>query len=218
MPTTNPSQPAALGLRAHSGWAALVIVAGSASSPEVIGRRRIETADPAVRGSKQPFHAAEPLPFPEAAALITKCRESTTLLSCQALRAAIEECKKEGYEPAACGVILGSGRALPSLEKILASHALIHTAEGEFYRQALIDAAELCNLPAVSIKERELFEQSSAELKLTIKQIEGVISDLGRKLGPPWTQDQKYAALAGWLALNSSLTARLGPCTLENGK
>jgi hypothetical protein len=28
-------------------------------------------------------------------------------------------------------MLLASGRALPSLQKILASHALIHTAEGE---------------------------------------------------------------------------------------
>ena len=209
MPTSNAANPAALGLRAHSGWAALVIVAGSSSAPQVIGRQRIETADPAIRGSKQPFHAAEPLPFPEAATLITKCRDSTTSLSSQALRTAIDDCKKKGFKPAACGVILGSGRTLPSLEKILASHALIHTAEGEFYRQALIDAAKLCDLPVLAVKERELFEQGSAQLKLTIKQIEAVISDLGCELGPPWTQDQKYAALAGWLALNSSLTTRI---------
>jgi len=28
------------------------------------------------------------------------------------------------------------------------------------------------------------------------------IAVLGRGIGPPWTQDQKYATLVGWLALN----------------
>lgn len=36
--------PAALGLRAHSGWAALVAVGGTARAPHVIGRRRIDMA------------------------------------------------------------------------------------------------------------------------------------------------------------------------------
>src|SRR5882762_6158032 len=40
-----PRRPqAALGLRAHSGWAALIAVGGSAASPEVLDRRRIEMA------------------------------------------------------------------------------------------------------------------------------------------------------------------------------
>ena len=42
--------PAALGLRAHSGWAALVVVAGPRSSPAVVDRRRIELIDPRFRG------------------------------------------------------------------------------------------------------------------------------------------------------------------------
>ena len=37
--------PAALGLRAHSGWAALVAVGGGPASPQVLDRRRIEMAD-----------------------------------------------------------------------------------------------------------------------------------------------------------------------------
>ena len=46
-----------------------VAVAGSPRNPVVIERCRIETADPAIRGSKQPFHAAEPLEFAKAEAL-----------------------------------------------------------------------------------------------------------------------------------------------------
>jgi len=73
-------EPAALGFRSHSGWTAAVAVSGSPRNPVVIERRRIETADPAIRGSKQPFHAAEPLAFAKAEALIQRCRESSTRL------------------------------------------------------------------------------------------------------------------------------------------
>src|SRR5947209_4124817 len=39
------SAPAVLGLRAHSGWAALVALAGPADAPQVVDRRRIEMAE-----------------------------------------------------------------------------------------------------------------------------------------------------------------------------
>ena len=192
---------ASLGLRAHSGWAALVALAGSAESAMVVIRRRIETADPNIRGSKQPFHAAEPLDLPDAEALIKECTESTRRLSRQALKTAIGDLGEKGFEVSACGVILGSGRSLPALESILASHALLHTAEGEFYRQALVEAGKHCGLKVVGIKEREAYDQGAAQLGLSVATLERRIAELGRGIGPPWTQDQKYAALVGWLAL-----------------
>lgn len=195
---------AALGLRAHSGWAALVALAGSSESAMVVARRRIETADPSIRGSKQPFHAAEPLKLQDAEALIKKCTESTRRLSREALQVAVRDVRGKGFEVAGCGVILGSGRSLPALEAILASHALLHTAEGEFYRQALVEAGEHCGLRVVGVKERETYEQGAAQLGLSVAVLEKRVAELGRGIGPPWTQDQKYAALVGWMALNKA--------------
>ena len=192
---------AAIGCRAHSGWAALVAIGGSLGSPEVILRRRIENADPEIPGSKQPFHAAEPLDFGDAKEFLRECTDSTSRLSRQALEGVIDELRRKNYEAVACGVVLGSGRPLPALDKILASHALIHTAEGEFYRNALVEAGEHCGLKVTGVKERELFERGAAQLHLSITQVERCIAELGKPIGPPWTQDQKYAALVAWLAL-----------------
>jgi hypothetical protein len=193
--------PAAIGMRAHSGWAALVALAGTSDAPHVIKRQRIETADPAIRGSKQPFHAAEPLELPEAQALIDTCTESTRELSRQALKTAIGELRGKGFEVIGGGVILGSGRSLPELKSILASHALLHTAEGEFYRQALVEAGQSCGLAVTGIKEREAYEQGAARLGLPVDKLQSRLAELGRGIGPPWTQDQKYAALVAWLSL-----------------
>lgn len=191
----------AIGCRAHSGWTALVAIGGSPGSPEVILRRRIENCDPEIPGSKQPFHAAERLKFPDAKEFLKQCTASTRLLSRQAFKTVIDELQRKNYEAVACGVVLGSGRALPALEAILASHALIHTAEGEFYRNALVEAGQHCGLPVTGVKERELFERGAAQLHLPVNQVERCIAELGRPIGPPWTQDQKYAALVAWLAL-----------------
>lgn len=196
-----PVRRAALGLRAHSGWAALVALAGSSESVMVMVRRRIETADPSIRGSKQPFHAAEPLKLQDAQALIQKCTDSTRRLSRAALQTAIADLRAKGFEVGGCGVILGAGRSLPALEAILASHPLLHTAEGEFYRHALVEAGEHCGLTVLGVKEREAYERGAAQLRLSVTELEKRIAALGRGIGPPWTQDQKYAALVGWMAL-----------------
>src|SRR5215468_8861694 len=77
---------AALGLRAHSGWAALVVVAGPLRSPVVIGRQRIELVDPAIPEAKQPYHAAAQLDLGEAEKLVKRCADEAESLACQALR------------------------------------------------------------------------------------------------------------------------------------
>jgi len=46
------------------------------------------------------------------------------------------------------------------LEKVLASHALIHTADGELFREALLHASNRCGLGDFRIKEKELLDRA----------------------------------------------------------
>src|SRR5260370_31032827 len=131
----------ALGFRAHSGWAAMVAVAGTIDARRVLERRRIAIADAELPGSKQPYHAAAELPFPKAEALVRKAIESSRGLAMEAMEAVVKGLRAQGHEVAGCGIVLGSGKALPALEGILASHPLIHTAEGEVVRDVLVWAA-----------------------------------------------------------------------------
>lgn len=191
----------ALGFRAHSGWAVAVAVTGPPPKPAVLARQRIVTADPAIPGSKQPFHSAEPLEFARAEALIQKCRESSSRLAAEAVSRFVRQLTDNGYSITAACVLAGSGRALPDLAAILRSHALIHTAEGELFREVLVRACEHCSLPPKQVKERDAWEKGAAALHLDATRLEQLIADLGRTLGPPWRQDEKLAALAGWIAL-----------------
>jgi hypothetical protein len=85
-----------LGFRVHSGWAAVVAVKGPASSPAVVDRRRIELADPAIRGSLQPFHAAAELDPAAAEELIKQRADSTNALALQSLRQLIGDLRLSG--------------------------------------------------------------------------------------------------------------------------
>ena len=192
---------AAIGLRAHSGWAALVAVAGTPRSPEILVRRRIELADPKVPGSKQPYHAAEGEKLPKAEKIVGRCAGEARRLAGRAFDEVLAELKKSKHSVVACGLLLASGRPLPGLEAILASHALIHTADGELFRDALAAAAQERGLPVTRVREKEILSLASAGLRIPEEEIARCLKEVGRSIGAPWTQDQKLAALAAWVAV-----------------
>jgi hypothetical protein len=196
--------PAALGLRAHSGWAALVVVGGSAAEPQVIDRRRIEMAEGP--DAKQPYHAAEGLPLGKAAALLDRFSRQALKGATQGLAAVLDDLRRKGYEPLGTIVLAASGRPLPDLEAVLASHALIHTADGEHFRDALAAASARHRLPVTRIRERELLTRAEAALGRPGGGLQATVAAWGKPLGPPWTQDQKLSALAAWVALASPPT------------
>ncbi len=204
MPKKPAPRQAALGFRAHSGWAAVVVLTGTAAAPVILDRRRLEIADPKLRGSKQPYHAAEGLPFKDAEQLIRRCTNSTNALAERAVRGVVDDVEAKGYRVAACGLLAASGRPLPDLAAVLASHALIHAAEGEMFRETLVRASEKCGLAVTRVRERELLERASATLRTPADKLQRRLADLGRSLGPPWTQDQKLAALVALLSLTAS--------------
>ncbi len=190
-----------VGFRTHSGWAALVAVAGQRRSPTVIDRRRIELADPGIPDSTQPYHAAEGLDLKEAEELVRRCADAARRLARRALRAAIDDLRERGHDVVGCGLLLGAGRPATTLAATLASHALIHTAEGELFRDALTHASEHCGLPITRVRERELYACGATELGIPVDELQRHLTELGRPIGPPWRQDEKHAALVGWLAL-----------------
>jgi hypothetical protein len=188
---------AAFGIRVHSGWAVLVCISGDLAAPEIVDRRRIVVVEPTTEGAKQPYHSAETLPLEEAERHLRKCAEFSQRLALQAIRESLEAVGARNYRVVGCAMLLASGRALPPLPKILASHALVHTAEGEFFRKVVREACEHCDIPVVGFRERELDEHADAAFGKTAARVRQRISDLRSTVGSPWTQDEKTAALAG---------------------
>jgi len=193
-----PRSEAALGFRAHSGWAALVVVAGPVAEPVAVVRRRVELSR---RTPRQPFHAAEGRPFAAAEDLIRRSTDEARDLAERAVREAVTELREAGHEAVAGGLLLAAGRPLPGLRDVLASHALIHAAEGELFRDVLRQASERCGLRLVEVKERELEDRAAQSLHRTATELQRRVADWGKVLGSPWTQDEKRAALVAWLAM-----------------
>ena len=192
---------AALGIRMHSGWGVLVAVSADGTSVEVIERRRIVTSDPSIPRAKQPYHHAAELGAAESEAHIAKCAAVTLRLTSAAIEGVVRELQGREYGIVGCGVLLASGRSLPALAKILASHPLIHTAEGEFFRDAARKACERLKIPVTAIPEREVDERAEQAFGKAASRMQQRIVGLGSSIGPPWTKDHKTAALAAAIIL-----------------
>jgi hypothetical protein len=191
---------AAIGVRMHSGWGALVAISNNAGIVEVIERQRVAITAPGTRGGKQPYHFAKSLELPEAEKFLGDCFVASKRLAAAAVRDLVGELGGQ-YRVVGSAVLLASGRPLPPLAKILASHALIHAAEGEFFREAFSKACESLNLPVTGFRERDLDECVQTTFSKMATRMGQQISSLGRSLGPPWTKDQKMATLAALVVL-----------------
>jgi hypothetical protein len=196
--------PVALGFRVHSGWTSLVAVALEAGSPMVLLKQRPHLVNTFTFEFRQPYHTAEKAPRSEAPGIIARIRTEARGLACQALRSVQKKLRSEGFEVRYGALLLASGRTLPSLPQILESHALIHTADGELFRNALLHATERCELATFTAKENGLMSQAVDALRLQPEKITRRLAELGMGLGPPWTQDEKLAALIAWVSLVGS--------------
>ena len=180
---------ATLGLRVHTGWAALVALAGPRTAPRVIARHRIEmVGDPYMRFCYH--HAAENLARAAAKRHIAKTTRTARAAAAKALGGLLRELRGE-HTVKRAAVVAANVDVPDALDTILASHALIHSAEGELFRSALVAACTKHGVAVLAVPARELRGHPLA-VKATA---------LGKGLGSPWAQDQKDAALVAWLAM-----------------
>jgi len=182
----------AFGLKAHSGWAALVGVGERDGGVAMTDRRRIELVLEAWQ--KQPYHAAEHLQPDAARDTVARGIDAARKGAIRELQAALARAAEQQHDVTACGVLVGNPMPDWSVDEILAVHFRMHKAEGVLFRDVLLQAAADCGLRPVAVPEK----RSGVDRGLQL-----TIATLGRSAGPPWGTDQKDAALAALIALNN---------------
>jgi hypothetical protein len=192
---------AAVGLRAHSGWTALVALFLDKGTPVVLLRRRVHLVEKFTYQFRQPYHTAKKMPLRQGRDFVTQAKAEARRLACRLIRSVESDLKELGFELRQSSLVLSSAKPLPTLEKILVSHALIHTADGELFRQALAQASQRYGLAVTRIRERELLDLAGEALRLRPDEVLRRVTALGHGIGPPWSQDEKFATIAAWLAL-----------------
>jgi hypothetical protein len=162
----------AIGISAHTGWGACVVVGGSLREPEIVGNEVIKLLGDAERFC---FHRAADMKPEAAEEWLARVRAKALAQA----RAALATLMAQHVR--VCAIVAKDG-ILGNLEATLASHMRIHSAEGFFYRDVFRDA---CPVPCRIIP--------AASLDIT------AVAKLAAK---PWGRDQKLAALAAWTVMS----------------
>jgi hypothetical protein len=183
-----------LGLKAHSGWAALVALGKSGSNFVVVDRSRLQLVEE--EWAKQPYHAAEELEANEARAFVKRGIAAAKRIARRELRVALDRERDLGNQVVACAVLVGSPMPAWTVDQILAVHFRMHQAEGVLFRDVLIEAAKACELKVVTPSEKTLLHDAEELLHIPAVNLTQRIATLGKTAGPPWGKDQKDAALA----------------------
>jgi hypothetical protein len=191
----------AFGLKAHSGWCALVVIGKSGSNYRVIDRRRIELVEEGNRSGAAPYHAAVGLHPDRAREVVERGAEGAHRVAVREMQAAVERSHSLQHEIVACAVLVPAPMPQWSTEEILAVHFRMHKAEGVLFPDALAKAARACALPLVAVPEKTLWVTAEHELAVPHADLIETTAALGKAVGPPWGKDQKHAALAAMIAL-----------------
>ncbi|MGH9881837.1 MAG: hypothetical protein ACRD6N_10405 [Pyrinomonadaceae bacterium] len=194
----------AFGLKAHSGWAALLVLGRRGGDLEVLDRRRMELVKEHTLWAKQPYHAAEGLSPSDARSVVKRGIEAAHRMALREMRTAVKRTREGEHELAGCALLVGNPMPDWSVDEILAVHFRMHKAEGVLFREALAQAAVACDLRLVEIPEKVLLERAEATLGTPVGSLLKKIATLGKSVGPPWGKDQKDVALAAMIALQDA--------------
>lgn len=186
-------------MKAHSGWAALVVVGRRDRDLAVISRRRMDLVEE--EWAKQPYHAAENRKKEAARDLVDRGIQAAHRIAAREMRADVKRERDRGNEVTAAAVLVGNPMSDWSTDEILAVHFRMHKAEGALFRDALARAIGACGLRLVAIPEKTLADHAVKVLGIPEIGLRKMIATLGRSIGPPWGKDQKDAALAALVAL-----------------
>ena len=191
--------PVALGFRHHTGWAIAIAASGDAKDLQVVERRRIELIDPSL--IRFAYHAVQDTPLERAATSIAEVEASALECATREINALVGSLKADGHVVRGVGVAAKTAKLPDSLEKILSSHALLHAAEGDLFREALAEAAAGCGLAVAGFPPKEIYGDAAAQLGTSEAALRDLLTRTGKAIGRPWTADHREAVLAALLAL-----------------
>lgn len=194
---------AAFGFKVHTGWAMLVALAGQPDEIEVLIRRRIELLPTDESIPRFVYHEAAELPLPRATELIKQAERASQHSAQLAIESAIEELDGRDARVNVGGVLSGSTVVPEDLSRILASHALIHAAEGVLFVHAIVSACETYGVKTISIHEREVWGRAATAWERSEQSLRKRIDDLRKSVGSPWNADHKTAGAIALLALKA---------------
>jgi hypothetical protein len=198
--TVTKAQTAALGFRVKSGWAAVVLLTGTARSPRLSDISRVELCDPRLPETRQPYHAG--MGKLETDARRVNHRERVVRrISQQSLARLLKDYRGKGFQIMGASLVVGS-QVNPT--NISNPHIRAHAFEGRLFRSAVAETLQAHKIRTEVLLERDAYPSVAARLKWPRDNVKRAIQDLGRSApakGRPWRAEEKLAALGGLFAL-----------------
>lgn len=191
---------AAIGIAEHNGWANVAAVAIEAGSPRILARWRMDLIEPGL--PKQPYHHQTlDMSLKDGERLIAEVRASAARTTLAAVEA-VDTHLPGGYRVTAIATRVPPMDALPSsLAEVHASWHLTCRADGMIYHEALRAAAKETGLPMTLVRRGDAVEKAAGCLRMPRDDYAALMDRLGKELGPPWRQDERFAAAAAIVAL-----------------
>jgi hypothetical protein len=192
---------ATLGFRPHTYWTPAAVLAGPASSPRLLHRRRIVFA---AGNERMAFHQAAEVGPDGAEALIEGVRTATQANARREIAALLADLEREGVTVETAVIPESRPRLPDTVAEIIRVHSLMHAAEGVFYRDMVAAACRDLGLDVIRTVERDLAETAAMLLALDPSSLTARLGGLATD--PPWSEDYRIAAMAAWLGLADRAT------------
>jgi hypothetical protein len=189
---------AAVGLRVKSGWAAAVLLTGTARSPQLCDVRRIELSDPQHPETRQPYHAAMGK-LERDARKINQRIDVVRGIAQQSIATLLAGYRQQNFRIRRAALVVGSQIDPDSIAN---PHIRAHAFEGRLFRSVLEESLRAHRIRASILIERHAYAHAVEELKQTNQNVRRKIQNFGREMETPWRAEQKLAAVAAWLALS----------------
>jgi hypothetical protein len=193
---------AALGFRVKSGWAAAIMLTGSARSPQLCDVQRIDLSDPRFPETRQPYHAAMGK-LETDARKINRRVDVVRRIAEKSITKLLAGYRQQNFTIKRAALVVGSQIDPHSVTN---PHIRAHALEGQLFRSVLQESLHAHRILSDILIERDAYARAAVQLKQSNENVRRMIQNFGRDTEAPWRAEQKLAAVAAWVALGKQLT------------
>jgi len=189
---------AALGCRVKSGWAAAVLLNGSARPPRLCDDQRIDFSDPQLPGTRQPYHAAMER-LETDTKKISRRVEVVRHVTEKSIAKLLAGYRQQNFTIKRAALVVGSQIDPASVAN---PHIRAHAFEGRLFRSVIEKSLQTHRIRTGVLIERDAYRDAAVILTQSNEPLRRPIQSFGRDTEAPWRAEQKVAGVAAWSALS----------------
>ena len=173
---------AALGFRVKSGWAAAVLLTGSARSPQLCGVERIDLSDPRLPETRQPYHAAMGR-LETDAKKISRRVDVVRRITKKSIAKLLAGYRQQNFTIKRAALVVGSQIDPHSVAN---AHIRAHALEGQLFRSVLEQSLHGHGIRTEVLLERDVYGKAAVELKQSnenVRRMYRILAETRRRRG-----------------------------------